>query len=426
MLFRVPRPPIAITVLLLLAAGVGAGDGPPLPTGEDADRYFDLLRRVSPLPGDLRTSESRRPDIEEEDDLDLLFGAPRALLLGESPGGSITLSGRRISVKAPLPTAPSVSVRDDWRGAIAALRKGADPAAAIERIRAATDDPRVEYLSGLAAFAGGKPADAAESFSRSAMGEGLKLPSRLLEGAARIEAGMPGKAVAPLRTAMEISPDRPAARALLGEALARCRRLKEAAKVLEPIATSKGAGPRIRFLYARSLVLTDRPKPAIPILDALIRAGTHRYGALVVLGMARLRLDEPEAAIATLDRALVMRPKALLPAAVKVPALKAAGKDEAALALARSLLESHPGKSRAWRTAVYAELAAGHSEKAVAAAREWRRRFPKSVGAGIGLVRALLAAGRNDEAESVLADVEKKHPKLPAVATLRKKLNESR
>jgi tetratricopeptide (TPR) repeat protein len=430
MLSVVPRHLIALSVVLLLAPLAGAGDEPVLPTRENADRFFDLLRRVSPLPGDLRAvnpgSAVAVPDVEEEDDIDLLFGAPRAMLLGGSAGGVLTLAGRRISVKAPVPTAPSPAVREDWRAVIAAIRTGASPTEALARVRAESEDPRTEYLVGLVAFAGRKPGDAAAAFASAAKGEGLRLPALLLEGTARIEAGTPGKAVPPLRAAVAIAPDRPAARALLGEALARCRRMREAAAILAPLAVAKDAAPRTRLLYARALVFTGRPKEAIPHLVALSAAGPHRYGAFVVLGLARLHLKEPKAAIDALDRAQAIRPKALLPAATKVPALKDAGRAGEALKLARSLIVTFPAQGRAWRTAVYAELGAGDPKRALETARKWRTRFPKSIAAALGLVRALLAAGMVDEAEKALESVEKEHPNRPVVERLRKKISESR
>lgn len=203
----------------------------------------------------------------------------------------------------------------------------------------------------------GEPADAA----------------RLVAEAERaLDEGRAEDAVAVYQRLAAERPDDPRLQAQLGRALSLADRYGEAVEALERAVAGGVRDVRTLLFLGSALWESGRPEAADPVLEQAAAAARGTGAELIAqhqLGRLRLWAGHPGAAVAPLERAVVLRPEAPDPR----------------LDLARAL------------------AGAERTEEAVAAFRAVLERVPDSHHARWGLAQALLRLGRRDEAATELA-----------------------
>jgi tetratricopeptide (TPR) repeat protein len=412
----------------LLSLRTAAAD-PIRPDPEQVERFLELLREVSPLPGDLRThafrSSAPRTELEGADRLDRLLGEPRTLYLGGKDGARLEVAGPNGTVVLPVPVPPSPDVKEDWDAVIRALSSASDGKvsatadAALDRIReneAAAGDARTVVLAGLVRYARGD-AGAVESFESARRAAKGDVPSRLLAGFLHLSSGAPQKALEPLAEAARLAPRNPMIRELLAEANLRVGLIPRAIRLLEPLVEADPGAARPRLLLVRGLLLARRPREALDHL-AKITGEASALEADCLAAHAHLLLGKPEAARVRALAAVERKPRALFPNVLLATALLGAGRIEEAMERTRDLVGAHPNAPAAWRLRAAAAEKRGESAVAEAAAARWRSLAPESIDAALALARIRTAAGRPDAAVPVLEGVLARQPRAAAAHRL--------
>lgn len=416
-------------LLILLAAAPAVRADRALPEEPDAGRLFDLLRGVSPLPGDLRAKDVRRARAGSTDGgtpsgaipLDRLLGSPRRLYAGSDQTLKIRVSGPLGTVISPSPNAPCPAVQRDWRLVIDALVKGGVDGEEVKpsllRIRkdpVAAEDSRTSFLAGLVSFARGEREGAVEGFAAAARASEKDLPARMFLGLMLLASDDPEAALVPLEEAAKLAPRNGTVRELLAEAQIALGRLPAAIRNLEAAVKGDPKAAEARLLLARCLLSTRRPQDALRHLEMLADLQALRFRVEVLTARALVRTGRAGEAVEHALRAEALRPDQIGPRIVRFTALLSAERQDEAEALATEVAKAFPDAPAAWWASTLAAERRGDHEAAEKAARRWVSVSDGGVQATLALARILIAAGKPDDAVPLLDGLLERDPKLAA------------
>jgi choline-sulfatase len=117
------------------------------------------------------------------------------------------------------------------------------------------------------------------------------------------------EAIPPLRKALEMDPDSNGARFLMGKCLLTTQDYDAAIPVLEKLVAkvpnAVEAHSFLQLAYAR----TNRPADAIKECQIVLRYEPDDYGSYLILGQSLARSGDPQAGVATLNKAASMEPR---------------------------------------------------------------------------------------------------------------------
>jgi predicted O-linked N-acetylglucosamine transferase (SPINDLY family) len=174
----------------------------------------------------------------------------------------------------------------------------------------ATHDTPAETLRAAYEFARQGELARAEQLCEQVLGLHGDLPDALLlRGAIEVQTGRTAQGAASVDRAIQGDPSRPAAHALLGDALRSLNRSREA---LDSYAAALRLAPQLASAQlGRGNALLDegRPLDALASFDAVLDGLPNDAEALFGRGTALLRLQRCEEAVTSFDRAIAVRPR---------------------------------------------------------------------------------------------------------------------
>ena len=249
-----------------------------------------------------------------------------------------------------------------------------------------------------------------------AAAEAVQAPDRsrlLVEAERALDEGRAEDAAAIYRSLVADAPDDPHLQAHLGRALSLADRYGEAVTALERAVAGGVRDVRTLLFLGSALWESGQAEAADPIFtEAVAAAGGTGAEPLAQHQLGRLRLwaGRSEAAVAPLERAAALRPRAPDPRLDLARALAGAGRNEEAVAAFRAVLELLPDSHHARWGLAQALLRLGRREEAAAelaayrdlyeASQERTRRFMLQR-AELDRGWHLIGSGRPAEAEEV-------------------------
>jgi arylsulfatase A-like enzyme/Flp pilus assembly protein TadD len=154
--------------------------------------------------------------------------------------------------------------------------------------------------------------------------------------------------------------------------------------------------------YSEALLVADRPKEVVDLLEPHLSGGAAYYWVPWLLGKARAALGEHEAALA-LMREAARRSPFFARRAVEIAALlREMGRIEESLTEARRALESAPADTALLELAADNARDLGRSGEAIELYEDLLRLSPGQITAAVSLSRLLLDAQRDGDAEDLL------------------------
>ena len=191
----------------------------------------------------------------------------------------------------------------------------------------------------------------------------------MFTGMLRCRSGDLTRGIVHLRAAVAMAPAEVPPRIELARALLSAGEVEAAAEIARPLAeTPGGAGREMKRVLALAHAHREEHADAAALFAALVAADAADFESWRGLGSARLRLADPEGAIAALKEATRLRP-------------------------------ASPGP---WGELAHAHAAAGQLAQALAAAERGATHAPDDAGAAIEHARALAALRRSGEAAAEL------------------------
>lgn len=216
-------------------------------------------------------------------------------------------------------------------------------------------------------------------------------------GVAHFNAGAFEKAVEPLGRALEADPGDITLRRLLALARFNSDGFVEAAALLKDD-PGRDSDPALQFTYGAALVRSGRAAEAESIFARLISGHAESAEVHVVLGQAHAAQGDYDQAVASLRRALELKPDvAEANATLGVMYLKQGKLDEAEAAL-RAEIQAHPGDLRSQNHLATVLDLRGRPDEAVPLLRTVLRTRPSFADARYLLGKILLAQGLGPEA----------------------------
>ena len=200
------------------------------------------------------------------------------------------------------------------------------------------------------------------------------------------------------RRAIELDPEDPSTRILLGSLYRQVRNVEAAERILtgsdgQPI--DSGAAAQLYHLYLENLL----PEKALETALWWVEHEPASVRARMALAHAYHRLKQPLQAEAALREALEQSPGNLSLYGALARSMRQRGDLAGEMALYREILEEDPGNPAALAALADAQLAAGDRQGAIATLEEVERRYPSDLRSVARLGYWLYQARRYDEAE---------------------------
>ena len=224
------------------------------------------------------------------------------------------------------------------------------------------------------------------------------------------------KAVAPLTRALATSPADASLKRMLATARIDTAAWPEAVALLnDDDALANDPDPSLQFGRGLALLRSGRPEEAEKVLTALLLRGGDSAAALVLLGQARVALGRYEPAIATLERALQLKPDVPDASTTLGLAYWKAGRAEQAETALRAALASRPSDLQAKLTLAEVLDVGKQPDQATALLRDVLGADANSGQAHFLLGRILSARGQDAEALGHLEAAARQLPDEPKI-----------
>jgi Flp pilus assembly protein TadD len=213
-----------------------------------------------------------------------------------------------------------------------------------------------------------------------------------------------------LQTAARGAPDDPDYHHILGEALLRAGRVREALASCREAVERDPLRSDYRFALGCAAWLGGRLEEAERAFRDAVHLRPGDPSSLAALGTTLVRLGRDEEALAPLAQALRAEPQRAEAHASRGVALVRRGRVEDGLAALRHAVRLRPGEPDLQRNLGLALAAAGRPSDAVDVLRRLAERWPERVEAHLDLAEGLAAAGRAAEAARALDAAERLDP----------------
>ncbi|MBS1832345.1 MAG: tetratricopeptide repeat protein [Acidobacteria bacterium] len=150
-------------------------------------------------------------------------------------------------------------------------------------------------------------------------------------------------------------------------------RFDEAARAYKALSDALPSNTGLRLNTGLALHMAGHAAEAVPYFEAVLKADANALPALLSLGMARLQLNQPAAAIAPLTKAVTMVPNQVDARGMLANALLSLDRPGEAAPHFRKLTTLTPGDVRAWSGLgkCYESLAAKSFEQIPKGSAEW-------------------------------------------------------
>jgi len=201
----------------------------------------------------------------------------------------------------------------------------------------------VPYLRGRVLLSAQDSAGARAAFEQSVALDGAYFPAASSLAEIDLAQGAPEKAEGRFDAVLKADPNN--SRALLAKAEIKSRKGGAAAEALDLIAAAVKANPadvQARVRLSRELVKSGKSQAALVAAQAAVAAIPNDPAILTALGDAQLAVGNPQQAIITFGRLVVLRPQAAIPLLKMAEARGVMGDKPAMLKLLARALESNP------------------------------------------------------------------------------------
>ncbi|HEY2201431.1 MAG TPA: tetratricopeptide repeat protein [Solirubrobacteraceae bacterium] len=202
--------------------------------------------------------------------------------------------------------------------------------------------------------------------------------------------------------ALQIAPQNPQARYLLGRVMERLGDVRGAAGMYQGAIEVDPEQREARAGLARLYVLTGHAEMALPLIEPTLARQPDNTELLIVRGLARLRLKDPTGALADAERAVHLSPSDSDAVSALAAVYSETGQPERAVTLLSSAIERAPEASALRQFLAGMYVARGEDKLAETQLREVVQIRPKELAPRLQLAALYTRTQRLDEAERTL------------------------
>ena len=213
-----------------------------------------------------------------------------------------------------------------------------------------------------------------------------------------------------MASAARAEPNDPDYYHILGEALLRAGRVREAEGACREAVERDPLNPDYRFALGFVLWRLEQPGPAETAFREAVQRRPEDARSLNALGAALVRLHREPEAVSTLEKTLKIDPRSADAHSNLGVALWGAGDRRGALRCFQRAVRLDPGQADLHRNLALAQRALGRAPEAVSVLRNMIRRWPTRADLHLDLAEAFHDAERHAEATRALDEAQRLDP----------------